>query len=63
MGGHCTRLGTSSEDVARQTSNSLPDPPRTQRKASPGRAAGSPEESNTKTQKPHDAIFMFEHPL
>ena len=50
VGGLCRRLGTSSQDVARPTSNSLPEPPATQANASPGQAAGSPEESNTKTQ-------------
>ena len=45
-----SRLGSSSQDVARPTSNSLPQPPRTTAKASTGRAAGSTEESNTKTQ-------------
>ena len=50
MGGLCTRLGTSSQDVAHPTSNSLPDPPGTPAKASPGRSARLPEESNTKTQ-------------
>ena len=32
----------------------------TQANASPGWAAGSPAESNTKTQYLHDAIFLFE---
>ena len=47
-----------SEDVVRPTSNSVPEPPGTQESPTPGRAAGSPDESNTKTQKPHDAFFM-----
>ena len=49
MGGLFTRLGASSQDVARPTSNSLPELPGTTTKASPERATGSPEESNTKT--------------
>ena len=60
MRGLCTRLGTSWQDVARPTSNSQPKSPATQANASPGWEAGSPEELNTKTQKPHDAIFLFE---
>ena len=59
MGDLFSRLGTSPEDVARPVSNSLPEPPRTTAKASAGWAAGSPEETISKTQKPHGAIFMF----
>ena len=44
------RLGASSENVARPTSNSLPEQTGTTTKTSPGRTADSPEESNTKTQ-------------
>ena len=50
MGDLFSSLGTSSQDVARPTSNSLPEQPGTTAKASPGRAAGSPAESYTKTQ-------------
>ena len=50
MGGLCTMLGTSSQDLARPTSISLPDPPGTQTRVSLGQAAGSAEVSNTKTQ-------------
>ena len=49
-GGLCTKLGTSSQDVARSASSSLPEPPGAQAKASPGGAVGSLEEPNTKTQ-------------
>ena len=49
MGEPCTRLGTSTQDVPHTTSNSLPEPPITQTNASPGWAAGSPEESNPET--------------
>ena len=44
------RLVTSSQDVARPTSNSFSDAPGIQAKASSGRATSSPELSNTKTQ-------------
>ena len=50
MGGLCTMPGTSSQDLAHPTSNSLPDLPGTQTRASLGQAAGSAEDSNTKTQ-------------
>ena len=63
MGGLCAMLGTSSQDVAHPISSSLPDPHGMQAKQSPGRATSSPEELNTKTQKPHNATFMFERAL
>ena len=50
IGGLCTRLGTSSQNVARSTSISLPQTHGTQANASPGWATGFPGESNTKTQ-------------
>ena len=43
-------LGTSPQDIARPTSNSLSEQPGTTAKASSGQAAGSPAESYTKTQ-------------
>ena len=63
MGVLFARLGTSSQDVARSTPSSLPEPPRTTAAASPAGAAGSPEESKTITQKSIDAIFMFRRAL
>ena len=57
------RLGTSSQDVTRPTSNSFPEPPGTKTTASPGWAAGSPQEPNTKTQKLNDAIFLYRRAL
>ena len=50
MGDLFSKLGTSLQDVARHTSNSLPEQPGTTAKASLGRAPGSPAESYTKTQ-------------
>ena len=46
--------GTSSEDVSSPTSKSVPEPPGTSTTESPGQATGSPEESSTKAEKPHD---------
>ena len=56
-------LATSSHDMVRPTSNSVPKPPGTPGPPSPGRAAGSPEESNTEAQQPHDAFFMYKRAL
>ena len=50
MGDLFSRLGTSSQDVAHPTLNSIPEQPKTTAKAFPGGAAGSPAESYTKTQ-------------
>ena len=50
-------------DVGRPTTNSVPELYGTLRTISSGRLTGSPEQSNTKTQKPHDAIFMYRRAL
>ena len=50
MGDLFSRLGTSSQDVARATLTSLPEQPGATAKVSSGRAAGSLAESYTKTQ-------------
>ena len=50
-------------DVEGPTRNSVPELYGTQRTFFSGRLTGSPEESNTKTQKPHDAIFMYRRAL
>ena len=54
---------TSSSDIARPTRNPVPEPHGQSRIISSGQTAGSPEESNTKTQQPHDAIFMYKRAL
>ena len=50
---------TSLSDATRPTTNSVPGLQGTSQFVSSGRTAGSPEESNTSTQHPHDAIFMY----
>ena len=45
-------------NVERPTTNSVPELYETLRTISSGQSTGSPEESNSKTQKPHDGIFM-----
>ena len=50
MGDLFSGLGTSSQDVARPSSNSFPQQPGTTAKTPSGRAAGSAAESYTKTQ-------------
>ena len=50
MGAFIVASAPSSHDVAQK-------PP------TPGKAAGSPDESNTKSQKPHDAFFMNKRAL
>ena len=57
MEGFATALGTSLQDVARPTSNSLPNPTDTQE------SLRFQEGSNTKTKYPHDAILLFERAL
>ena len=44
LGGLCAALGASSKDVTRPTPNSISDPSRTLTTASPGQAAGCPDE-------------------
>ena len=58
MGAPVEAPTASSSDVEHPTTNSTPELYGTPRTITSGRLAGSPEESNTKTQKPHDAIFM-----
>ena len=58
MGAPVAAPTTSSSDVERPTTISVPELHRTSHAISLGRLAGSPEESNTETQKPRDALFM-----
>ena len=51
---------TSSSKVARPTTISVPELDGTSRSLSFWQTAGSLEESNNKTQRPDDAIFMYE---
>ena len=59
MGAHVEAPTASSSDVESPNTNSVPELYVTPHILSSGRLAGSPEESNTETQKPHDAIFMW----
>ena len=52
-------FGTSSSKVAIPTSNSDPDGSAKISREHSGRPAGSPNESCTKTQQPHGAIFRI----
>ena len=45
------------------TSNSVPEPRGTPEVTSPGQAAGSRKESNTETQEPHHAFFIYKRSL
>ena len=57
--GACTVAPTpSSHDVMHPTLNSVPEQPGAQESLKFGCTAGSPDESNTKTQQPHDAFSM-----
>ena len=57
--GACTMAPTpSSPDVMHPTADSVPEQPGAHESLNAGRPAGSPDESNTKTQQPHDALFM-----
>ena len=56
--GACTLAPTPSSHDVRPTSNSVPEQPGAQESLNSGWPAGSPDESNTKTQQPHDAFFM-----
>ena len=56
--GACTVAPTPSSHDVRPTSNSVPEQPEAQESLLSGPPAGSPDESNTKTQQPHDAFFM-----
>ena len=49
MGGIIVASGSSSHNVVRPISNSVPEPPGTPEPAIPRRTRGSPEESKTKT--------------
>ena len=63
MGAPAAAPAASSSDVDRPTKNSVPELHETPHIISSGRLSGSPEESNTKTQKPHDAIFTYRREL
>ena len=52
-----------SSEVEHPTTNSVPELHGTTLTIFSGRLAGSPEESNTKRQKPHDAVFMYRRAL
>ena len=58
MGATVATPTDSSWDVEHPTIKSVPELYGTPHAISSGRLTGSPEESNTKTQNPHDAIFM-----
>ena len=58
MGACTVTPAPSSHDLMRPTSNSVPEQPVAQESLISGWTAGSPDESNTKTQQPHDAFFM-----
>ena len=57
MGAFTVAPRPSSTDV-RPTSNSVPEKTRAQKPLNSGWPAGSPDESNTETNQPHDAFFM-----
>ena len=57
MGAYTVEPAASSHEVMRPTSNSVPEQTGAQESLNSGWPAGSPEESNTKTQQPHDAFF------
>ena len=59
MGAPVEAPTASSLDVEHPNTNSVPELHGKPHTISSGWIEGSPEESNTKTQKPHDAIFMF----
>ena len=63
MGAPVEEPTASSSDVEHPITNSVPELYGTPRTISSERLTGSPEESNTKTQKPHDAIFMYRRAL
>ena len=63
MGAPVEAPKASSSDAERPTTNSVPELHGTPHTISLGRLAGSPEESNTKTQKPDDAIFIEKRAL
>ena len=63
MGAPVEAPTASSSEVEHPTTNSVPELHGTPQTISSGRVAVSPEESNTKTQKPHDAIFMYKRAL
>ena len=57
--GACTVAPTPSlHDMMRPTSNSVPEQPGSHESLNSGWLEGSPDESKTKTQQPHDAFFM-----
>ena len=56
--GACTAAPRPSSHHVRPTSNSVPEQPGAKESLKSGWPAGSPDESNTKTQQPHDAFFM-----
>ena len=63
MGASVEAPTASSSDVEKPTTNSDTELHGTTHTISSGQKAGSPEESNSKIQKPHDAIFMYRRAL
>ena len=58
MGAFTVAPMPSSHDVVRPTSNSVLEQPGTKESLMSGGTAGSPDESNAKTQRPHDAFIV-----
>ena len=56
--GACTVAPRPSSHDVRPTSNSVPEQPVAHESLNSGWPAGTPDESNTKTQQPHDAFYM-----
>ena len=50
-------------DVEWPTASSVPQLHGTPHTISSGQLAGSPKETNTKPEKPHDAVFMYRRAL
>ena len=58
MGAFTVAPTPSSHDMVHPTSISVPEQPGVQESLNSGWPAGSPDESNTKTQQTHDAFFI-----
>ena len=61
--GACSVAPTPSSHDVCPTSNSVPEQPGAQESLNSGWPAGSADESNTKTQQPHDGFFMKKRAL
>ena len=59
MGAPVAAPKITSSDVARPSSNFVPEPPGESKRTNPARAAVSAEESKTETQEPNVTTFMY----